>query len=369
MSRTLRPVAGTILVEGMDISVYSRKELAGRVSVVPQESPRTFDYTVEEVVGMGRYVHQGLLSGLSVQDRDACHAAMTTAGITPLAMRRISSLSGGEWQRVLIARTLAQGSDIILLDEPTSHLDVNHQIEVLSALHALTRAGTTAISVFHDLNLAAHFCDEIIVLKAGKAVAIGPPRDVITPLILKEVFGLGAAVRIHPVTGKPLVVPLYALPPSGSSSARVHVICGGGSGSEILHALRAAGCRITAGVLAMNDSDYSTAIALSIPCIAEPPFSPISEESRAALINQIKGADAVVLTPMPVGAGNLENLHVLLECTPPSLLFLGKDGGADIEDFTGGRATAVIEGLISSGRLAILPTDAIIRQCTTRGRY
>jgi iron complex transport system ATP-binding protein len=105
---------------------------------------------------------------------------MTTSGITHLAQRRIATLSGGEWQRVLIARTLAQETGIILLDEPTSHLDVSHQIEVLSALHTLTRSGTTVIAVFHDLNLASHYCDRIIALHEGRVAASGTPAEVIT---------------------------------------------------------------------------------------------------------------------------------------------------------------------------------------------
>jgi len=365
MSRTLTPSAGSVTVDGMDIGVYDRKALARALSVVPQESGRTFDYTVEDVVAMGRYARQGLLSGHSVQDIAACHAAMTTAGITHLAQRTIVTLSGGEWQRVLIARTLAQETGIILLDEPTRHLDVSHQIEVLSALHTLTRSGTTVIAVFHDLNLAAHYCDRIIALHEGRVAASGTSAEVITTDFLKKIYSLDAEVRIHPMTGKPLIFPRYLQKTNGRSDRRVHIICGGGTGSELLHALHDAGCRVTAGVLAMNDSDYATAVHLGIPCSAEPPFSPVSEVSRYSLSEQVREADFIIVTPMPVGVGNLANLHTLEECSTSPILFMGDGENAAIEDFSGGQADAILIRLSASGRLTVLPGPAIIETCTS----
>jgi iron complex transport system ATP-binding protein len=367
MSRTLQPVAGTVLVEGREISVFSRRELAEKLSVVPQESPRTFDYTVEEVVGMGRYAHQGLLSGFSVQDHEMCHAAMKTAGITHLSGRQITSLSGGEWQRVLIARTLAQDTPIILLDEPTSHLDISHQIEILCALQALSRNGITVVGVFHDLNLAAHFCDDIIVISQGRIAVTGAPRDVITPQVLKEYFNLDAIVRIHPSTGKPLVVPMFASPCAAREGACVHVICGGDTGSEILHALCLAGCRVTVGVLALNDSDYATASELNIPCIAESPFTPVSELSQVALAAMLRKADRIVVTPMPVGQGNLVNLRILAGSGSAPIRFLTAHERPEIIDFTGGAASAIIRDLAASSRLQAMSLEKVVKDCSGSG--
>ena len=364
MSRTLDPVAGSVKVEGLDIGVYTRKELARALSVVPQESMRTFGYTVLDVVSMGRYARQGLFTAYSAEDREACEAAMATVGITHLADRRIPTLSGGEWQRVLIARTLAQETGIILLDEPTSHLDISHQIETLSALHALTRTGTTVIAVFHDLNLAAHYCDRIIALQEGRVVAAGGPAEIITPVFLREIFSLDADVRIHPATGKPLIFPRYSRKANAGEGCRIHIICGGGTGTDLMHALHDAGCRVTAGVLAMNDSDYATAVSLGIPCTVEPPFAPVSEASRTALQQQIREADYVIVTPAPVGEGNLANLIAVEKSGTAPILFVGTGEPAAVEDFCMGLAQAVIGRLSAAGRLAVLPAPEIIETCT-----
>jgi iron complex transport system ATP-binding protein len=364
MSRILAPAAGSVTVEGLEIGVYSRRELARILSVVPQESQRTFSYSVNDVVGMGRYARQGLFSGLSAQDREACDTAMATAGISRLAGREIVTLSGGEWQRVLIARTLAQETGIVLLDEPTSHLDISHQIEILSALHALTRSGTTVLAVFHDLNLAAHYCDRIIALQEGRVAADGIPSEVITPDFLWNVFSLDAEVRIHPSTGKPLVFPRYAKKRGSGTGRKVHLVCGGGTGTDLLRTLHEAGCRVTAGVLAMNDTDYATSVDLGIPCSAEPPFSPVSGASRAVLKEQVRNAEILIVTTVPVGDGNLTNLITVEEDSAAPVFFAGNSGTAEVEDFCGGQANAILARLAASGRLTVLPAPAILAACT-----
>jgi len=368
MCRALPQSAGSILVDGRDIAVFRQHELATRMSVVPQESQRTFNFTVEEVVEMGRYVHhRGILARITDQDRDVCRSAMVMTGIEHLSGRMIATLSGGECQKVLIARTLAQGAAIILLDEPTSHLDVNHQIEILAAIKTLTDDGTTIVAVIHDLNLASHFCDHLLLISNGKVIARGTPDQVITGPLLKQVFDLDATVRVHPTTGKPLVVPLYPTHEVHPCGRRVHVICGGGSGSALLHALSIGGCTLTTGVLATNDSDYITARHLQIPCITEPPFAPISPASQAELGNLIQKADIIVVTGMPVGDGNLGNLSVLEPNKNRPILFMTEDGddGVLLHDFTHGAATTLLDNLIELGGLSILPRADVIRFCTS----
>lgn len=369
ISRSLSPQAGVIRLEGQEITLFSRKDLARALSVVPQEANRTFDFRVEDVVMMGRYAHQTLLSTISTDDREACRQAMATVGVTELGDRRITTLSGGEWQRVLIARTLSQESDIVLLDEPTSHLDASHQIMILTAFQTLVRDGATVIGVFHDLNLAAHFCDEILVLSDGRVAAFGPPSETITTDLLRDVFTLDAIVGHHPFTGRPVVLPLFAPSSPTAPGKRVHVVCGGGSGGWLLPALVAAGCTVSTGVLAMNDSDYATARRLGIPCIAEPPFTALSEASSAALHEALVHADIVVLTGMPIGRGNLANLRALETCDTPVPLYLLTDlddGGESpaISDFTDGEATALLEQLLQSGRMARCSLEELLRTCS-----
>jgi iron complex transport system ATP-binding protein len=367
MSRALQPSAGSVSIDGRDITVFGQRELAAHLSVVPQESIRTFNFTVKEVVEMGRYIHQkGLLPRITDHDHEVCRSAMIMAGIEHLSERQIATLSGGEWQKVLIARTLAQETKIVLLDEPTSHLDVNHQIEILTAIKTLSDHGSTIIAVIHDLDLASHFCDQILLINSGKVVTLGSPDHVITPPLLKQVFDLDALVRMHPTTGKPMVVPLYPAPEVLSSGRRVHVICGGGSGSALLHALTIGGCTLTTGVLATNDSDYSTASQLHIPCITEPPFAPISDASRTELLGQIEKADVVVVTPMPIGDGNLDNLSVLEQGGKRPILFMTEDQGIHLPDFTHGAATALLDHLVDLERITVLSKEDVIRYCTGR---
>lgn len=366
MSRALPSQAGTIRLEGREIAHYGRKELARTLSVVPQETSRTFDFSVEDVVMMGRYAHQTVLSSVSADDREACRCAMATVGVTGLGDRRISTLSGGEWQRVLIARTLSQESGIILLDEPTSHLDASHQVMILAAFQALVRDGATVIGVFHDLNLAAHFCDEILVLSAGRVAVCGPPCDTITTAVLRAVFALDAIVANHPCTGRPVVLPLCAPVAPTDPGKRVHVICGGGSGGWLLPALVATGCTVTTGVLAVNDSDYLAAHHLGLSCITEPPFAPLSETSSAALLEALSRSDLVILTGMPIGPGNLGNLSALAanEDGSPILFVTGNgDGNSPVTDFTNGEATALLEQLRRSGRLCPLTPEEVVRRC------
>jgi iron complex transport system ATP-binding protein len=370
ISRSLTPQSGSIHLEGREIMHFSKKDLARTLSVVPQEANRTFDFNVEDVVMMGRYPHQTLLSSVSVEDREACRDAMATVGVTALGERRITTLSGGEWQRVLIARTLAQESGIVLLDEPTSHLDASHQILILTAFQALVRNGATVIGVFHDLNLASHFCDEIVVLSGGRVAAFGPPSDTVIPAILRDVFSLDAIVGRHPYTGRPVVLPLFSHSSSEGPGKRGHVICGGGSGGWLLPALVAAGCAVTTGVLAMNDSDYETARHLGIPCISEPPFAALSEVSCGALQEALARSDLIVLTEMPIGPGNLGNLRALDACEEPVrlVLLVGRDDGVrggGIDDYTDGEATALVHRLLKSGRMDRCSLEDILRICMT----
>jgi iron complex transport system ATP-binding protein len=348
---------------GLPLSALSSRDLARSVAVVPQETTVGFDFSVRDVVLMGRYPHLGRFAKETNMDLAACDRAMELTGITHLSDRSVNAISGGELQRVIIARALAQEPRHLLLDEATSHLDISHQVEVLTTIKKLS-GEIAVIGVFHDLNLAAYFCDEIIVLKNGKIEAAGTPAEVITPATLQNVFDLEASVRIHPVTGKPLVILLPLHAEVVKNDCRVHVISGGGTGAEIIRALHRSGCRVTTGVLAMNDTDYAAATELGIACITEPPFSPITESSQAALAAQVAAADLVVLTSAPVGPGNLDNLRVLAEADKTPVLFLADDGRAAIPDYTGGKATAYLDRMTASHRLEVVTGTKLIDRCT-----
>ncbi|MCK7625106.1 ABC transporter ATP-binding protein [Streptomyces sp. RS10V-4] len=200
--RHLRPTAGRVLLDGTDLRTLPLARTARHIAALPQERTAAFELTVREVVAMGRTPYKRAFAGEDRADRETVARALAAVGMRGAAGRRFSALSGGERQRVLLARAFAQDPDVLVLDEPTNHLDVRHQVELLALLR--DRARTTLISL-HDLNAAASLCDRLHVLHAGHLVASGPPRTVLTPELLAEVFGVRAAVTEHPLTGDPLI--------------------------------------------------------------------------------------------------------------------------------------------------------------------
>ncbi|WP_049564397.1 ABC transporter ATP-binding protein [Nonomuraea sp. SBT364] len=193
--RALRPTTGLIAVDGDELVRLPSREAARRVAVVPQETPDDLDFTVAEVVHMGRTPHKRALDRTTRDDERICADALTRTGMAHAADRRYAVLSGGEKQRVLIARALAQRSGLLLLDEPTSHLDIRHQLEVL---HLVRELEVSTLAVLHDLNQAATYCDRLYVMSAGRIIAGGPPADVLTAELIGEVFGVRAApVRLN----------------------------------------------------------------------------------------------------------------------------------------------------------------------------
>ncbi|MDV0442563.1 ABC transporter ATP-binding protein [Methanorbis furvi] len=357
LSRILEPDAGAVMVEGLDVSTYDTKALAKILGCVRQETDVAFGFTVREIVLMGRHPHIGRLAPLSETDLAIADEAMRTTNTLHLADRLVTEVSGGERQRVLIARTLAQQPRILLLDEPTSHLDINHQLEILQLIHSLTPK-ITVVGVFHDFNLASYFCDRLILMNGGKITAAGTPAEVLTANRIRESFQVQMLVSLHPLTGKPYCVPEYetASETAAENGVRVHVISGGGSGAKLFHALASRGCRITAGVVAINDADFSAAAALDVEIITEPPFAAVSYASAQRLREIIHGSDAVVVCGMPIGQGNLANLLVLQDADVP-IYFLG-----ECEDFTGGEASALVEELCGNGAVQVSDTCDLIRR-------
>jgi iron complex transport system ATP-binding protein len=207
LARLQRPVAGAVLLDGRDIARASTREVARRMAVLPQDPETPEGLTVRQLVEQGRYPHRTLLRGWSPDDEGAVDRALAATGMTPLAERPVDTLSGGQRQHAWIAMTLAQETGILLLDEPTTYLDLAHQVEVLELLAALNDDGSTIVMVLHDLNQAARYADEIVALRSGRISAAGPPQDVLREDRVREVFGVVVRVIEDPVTGGPLCVP------------------------------------------------------------------------------------------------------------------------------------------------------------------
>lgn len=208
MSRLLRPKAGHVLIDGRDVHSMPVKELARSLGLLPQSPIAPEGITVADLVGRGRHPHQRVLARWSREDDEAVAAALSATDTAQLADRPVDELSGGQRQRVWIAMVLAQDTDVLLLDEPTTFLDVAHQVEVLDLLTDLNRKrGTTIVMVLHDLNLAARYADRLVAMSGGAIHAVGTPREVLTVEVVRAVFGIECRVISDPVSGTPMMVP------------------------------------------------------------------------------------------------------------------------------------------------------------------
>lgn len=208
MARLIKPQSGSVTLNDQPIGKIPSKQLARVIGLLPQSPIVPEGITVADLVGRGRFPHQSLFSGWSKKDYEAVAEAMDIMDITEFANANIDELSGGQRQRVWIAMALAQETDILFLDEPTTFLDITYQVEILDLLTDLNRKhGTTIVMVLHDINLSARYADHIFALHTGRLIAQGSPADVITSERVKEIFGLDCTVIPDPVSGSPMVVP------------------------------------------------------------------------------------------------------------------------------------------------------------------
>lgn len=209
LARLLTPTAGQVVLDGKALHALPTKEVARVLGLLPQSPVAPEGIAVADLVGRGRHPHQKVLSRWSTHDYEVVADALAATGTSDLADRSVDELSGGQRQRVWIAMALAQETDILLLDEPTTFLDVSHQVEVLDLLTDLSVSrGTTIVMVLHDLNLAARYTDELVAMKNGRVHAAGNPDDVMTSALVEEVFGMANQITTDPVSGKPMVTPI-----------------------------------------------------------------------------------------------------------------------------------------------------------------
>jgi iron-siderophore transport system ATP-binding protein len=209
LARLLTPAGGVVELDGRDITTMSGREVATVLGILPQSPAAPEGITVADLVGRGRYPHQGWFRRWTAADDAAVTEALTATDTVELAARPVAELSGGQRQRVWIAMALAQRTDLLLLDEPTTYLDVAHQVEVLDLLvDRNTGSGTTIVVVLHDLNLACRYADHLIAMRDGAIVAEGAPADVVTTDVIERVFGMRCRIVPDPLSGTPMVVPV-----------------------------------------------------------------------------------------------------------------------------------------------------------------
>lgn len=364
LTRVLKPDSGSILLGEKELSRYSQRELARCMAVVTQETDGGYLFTVEEVVTMGRAPYLGRFQSETARDREIVLRALELTGCLKLRHRLVSELSGGERQRVMVARALAQEPKILLLDEPTSHLDIGYQQEILDLVRHLNSAeGVTVVVVLHDLNLAAYYCHKLLLLNGGGVFAQGLPAEVITPENISQVYGTQVLVTPHPVLATPQVLLLPSNSAGQKTNGRtVHVLAGGGSAGDLFRDLKEIGFTVTAGVLNVGDSDWEAAAALSIKVVSEAPFSPISPARHEENLAMVKEADAVILAETPVGHGNRLNLEAAREALRlGKAVFIMEEKPDRNRDFTGGEATRLIEELKRDGAVTISEKAGLFR--------
>jgi len=365
ISGALRPKAGAVYLNEAEIFGMKSREVARNIAVVPQNTDVNFDFTALDIVLMGRHPRLSRFKLEGEKDLTVAKNAMELTNTWHLAERRISELSGGERQRVIIARALAQEPKVLLLDEPTTHLDINSQLEIMDLLKELCiQRGLILLTVFHDFNLAARYCDAIILLNKGKIVSIGRVDEALTSENIKKVFQVDAVVKKHPLTNSLYVIPLPLrwVKASINKRFRVHVICGAGTGAQLIKTLVEKGFDVTAGVLHVLDTDYDTALLLNIPVVSEAPFSPITEQNYKANIKMISEANAVVVTSVPIGSANLLNLKAAEDALERGIpTFVVEETPITQRDFTGGEAQKLLLELKSKGATFVKSQNQLLQ--------
>ncbi|GAB3663282.1 heme ABC transporter ATP-binding protein [Halopiger thermotolerans] len=318
ISGALEPDAGTVAIDGTDVHDVSARASSRLVAVVPQDTTLSFSFDVRDVVEMGRHPHRSRFAPPQPEDRAAVEQALERTRTADLADRPIDEISGGQRQRVVLARAIAQATPALVLDEPTASLDINHQVETLELVRELVSEGRTAVAAIHDLDLAARYCDRLVLLADGAVYREGPPSDVLTSDALAESFDARAVVTPNPVTGSETVTAL-----AGDSDAttalpdRVHVLGTGTAAAGVLARLETAGVDASVGPVPSGDAAAELARSLEADALEVDPFSGLSSADRSAVDGTVRDADVVVLADFVAGAGTARLLEELPETVPP----------------------------------------------------
>ncbi|MCS7242902.1 ABC transporter ATP-binding protein [Candidatus Caldatribacterium sp.] len=361
MARLLLPQKGKICLEGKDIRTFSRNALAQKVAVVFQEVPGGITLSCFDVVMMGRIPYLPRFRRETREDEEAVLWAMEMTATLPFADEPFGELSGGERQRVLIARALAQKPELLLLDEPTSHLDVAHELGILEILRNLTHMGITVVSVFHDVNCVAQFCGKVLLLKNGYLLRFGTVDEVLSEGSLEELFGVPFVEVAHPFMPRPLFVPLRG-PQVRGRRGRVHLVCGGGSGAPIMRLLYEAGFSVSVGVVNQFDTDEEVANRLGFRVVLEKPFSPLSEEALQEAFVLAQEAEYVVVAPTFWGWGNVRNLDLVLALQRGGKrVLIFAEALKEDRDYTGGEARGKLRALLEGGGTVVDHPKALLR--------
>ena len=360
ISGALEPDAGTVTIDGTDVHDCSSTAASRLVSVVPQDTTLSFSFPVRDVVEMGRHPHRSRFSSATPEDRAVVERAIERTRTADLADRPIDEISGGQRQRVVLARAIAQATPVMLLDEPTASLDINHQLETLELVRELVDEGRTVIAAIHDLDLAARYCDRLVLLADGAVARDGSPSTVLTGTALADSFDANAVVTRNPVTGTETVTALAETPKRTAATSRptrVHVLGTGTAAAGVVARLAAAGIDVTLGPVSSGDAAAETARSLGVEAIETAPFTRLNSEDRATAERLVRDADVTVLADFVLGASTqtlLDTLEtadglVVVETRPLSeRAFAGSNARARYKACRERAVTATLEGVLEA---------------------
>jgi iron complex transport system ATP-binding protein len=317
----LAPVRGAVYIDRREISRIKPGEKAKQLALVLTERLSVNLATVREIAAMGRAPHTGFLGRLLPEDHRIVDEALETVGALDLAERNFTSLSDGEKQKVLIARALAQRPELVILDEPTSHLDLKHKIEVIQILNRLSRErGMTVIMALHDIDIAAKNCQILLLVKNGKVLAQGKPEDIIGGNTIGDLYDIEGA-SFDALTG--------ALEVCNEKAPEVFAAAGAGTGPSVYRILGRMGYGIATGILQENDIDYRVASSIRLRVISEKPFEPISAGAAERARRQMEGAKFIIDCGFPLGEFNRINGELLGEAVARGFPVISLRGAAE----------------------------------------
>ena len=315
--------SGDISIKGKSIKDITHKEKACIIGFVPQEFNISFDFTVYDIVAMGRNPYLVKFKKSKYDDKKIIEESMQKTNTYEFKDKYFNSLSGGEKQRVIIARALAQQPEILILDEATSSLDIHHQLDILELIHSLNREdGLTVLTIMHDLNLASRFSDEIVLLSKNGIVKHGKPNEVIDEQVLKSVYDMDMVVRENKLLSYTEIIPLRIRKSKEEKNTHVHIICGGGTGEYIIQKLYSERYKISCGILSEGDSDLDLCRSLNLDYVVEYPFSRFSEASIIKNKEYIDNSHVIIVTDVAIGYGNFDNIKLIENIKDKKIIIL-----------------------------------------------
>lgn len=356
-STLMRSLRGIVPHQAGEVKIYERslagmgdKEAARLIAYMQQDVNMGFGFTAKEIVLAGRYPYLKWWQNEREEDYRIAEKYMAFTGVDVLAERQMNQVSGGERQRILLAKVLAQETPLIFLDEPTASLDLVYQEEIFRYCQTVCQEGKTALLIAHDIEIAAKFCTRLILLANGKIIADGTPAEVITVKHLQSAYGLHAAVFNNPVTGN-LDIHTFEAAAADHSLTKVHVIGGGGAARGIIRILYEEGYHLSGGVFHDGDADAEAAAAFVVDSVTARPFTEINDILAQQNREKIRAADVTVLANLYYGEQNLDNLQAAF--TAKELIVI-EDSPINERDLTGGKAAELYFCLLRQPQVSVM---------------